>query len=306
MSFDLFFCWERQESINFESVCSWAKAFGYFERKHLQLWYANEDTGVYFSLDFAGEASADTEGPEIPQGYFDTGLSFNLNFNRPSYFGYEAMPIVENLAGRFGLSVFDQQAPDAEHLLLRVVNGNDLLQSWLESNRNAIVTLIEQAGLAQPAQMPLSKSLYRWNYAREKKTLHAKLGGEIFVPTLSPIRRSGANQVQLAFAYTQGVPCLVPQSDWVLAVRKRKAHFWSATQPEVGVLTAYRFRELVGGMLRDFDSDQLSLQVLPTRVTSEIAKLIQTCEFEYPREEFEILPLDGFVDVEFMPRVAPN
>ena len=110
MSFDLFFCWDRQERINFEAVCSWSDALAYFERNDNQLWYRNEDTGVYFSLDFEGKQPAEGEGPEIPEGYFDTGLSFNLNFNRPSYFGYEAMPFVENLSKRFGLFAFDPQA----------------------------------------------------------------------------------------------------------------------------------------------------------------------------------------------------
>ena len=95
MSFDLYFCWERRERIDFESVCSWADEFAYFERKDDQLWYQNEDTGVYFSLDFAGGPSEEGEGPDMPEKYFNTGLSFNLNFNRPSYFGHESMPIVE-------------------------------------------------------------------------------------------------------------------------------------------------------------------------------------------------------------------
>jgi len=65
MSFDLFFCWDRQERINFEAVCSWSDALAYFERNDNQLWYRNEDTGVYFSLDFEGKQPAEGEGPEI-------------------------------------------------------------------------------------------------------------------------------------------------------------------------------------------------------------------------------------------------
>jgi hypothetical protein len=104
MSFDLFFCWQRQEQLDFRAVRSWARSLDYFEQKENQLWYRNEETGVYFSLDFARELAEDSEGPDIPRGYSDTGLSFNLNFNRPSYFGHEAMPIVENLAAKFDSS----------------------------------------------------------------------------------------------------------------------------------------------------------------------------------------------------------
>ena len=110
----------------------------------------------------------------------------------------------------------------------------------------------------------------------------------------------------IGICYTQDVPCLVPIFDWVLVVRKRKAHFWSGTHSEVGVLSAARFRELALGHLTDFDSDEVSLQVLSPRATSDLNKRIRTCEFEYPKEEFEVLAPDGFVDIEIGPGSRPN
>jgi hypothetical protein len=207
------------------------------------------------------------------------GLSFNLNFNHPSYFGHEAMPIVEDLAAKFGLFVVDPQARDPEHLLLRDIKSKDLLEGWLENNRNAIFTMLEHAGLATPLQMPLSKSLYRWKYARNKKNLEKECGNDIFVPTLSPVRRTGSNQAELAFVCTQGVPCLVPSSDWVFIVRKQK-HIWSGKQTEVGVVSARQFRDLVTNKIEAFDSD-LSLYLLPPKLTADIGRLLQTCEFEF-------------------------
>ena len=74
-------------------------------RNDAQLWYENPKTGVYFSIDFEPKApESPGDAPPIPDGYFDTGLSFNLNYNRPSYFGFEAMPFVEQVAARFGLT----------------------------------------------------------------------------------------------------------------------------------------------------------------------------------------------------------
>ena len=183
MSYDLFFCWDRHERIDLGSVCAWAEAFACFVRKDNQLWYQNQDTGVYFSLDHAREPAGNVEGPEIPEGCFDVGLSFNLNFNRPSFFGYEAMPIVEDLSARFGLFAFDPQARDSEHLLLREVNGDVLLESWLESNYRAILALSEHGAERLP-RMASSKSLYRWNYSKSRKNLEAKCGDQIFVPTI--------------------------------------------------------------------------------------------------------------------------
>jgi hypothetical protein len=81
MSFDLYFCWHNTQAIDFDAVDEWAQPYGLFKRQGDQLWYDNPDTGVYFRLDF------EIKGPEeplIPHGYFDSGVSFNLNFNRAS------------------------------------------------------------------------------------------------------------------------------------------------------------------------------------------------------------------------------
>jgi hypothetical protein len=305
MSFDLFFCWERKGRIDFGSVCSWAEGLGYFDRSQTQLCYRNEETGVYFTLDFQAKPLEEDEGPEIPEGYFDTGLSFNLNFNRPSFFGHEAMPIVEDLAGKLALSAYDPQARESENLLVTKVKANDLLQNWLRCNRNAILTMIEHAGLSTPPQLSLKKSMYKWNYSKERKNLQRKYGEGIFVPTLSPVRRIGSNRGELAFVCTQGVPCLVPTSDWVFIGRDRKAHFWSGKQSEIGVISARRFRELVADRLESIDLD-LSLHLLPPKLTREVGGLLEGCEFEFPREEFEVLPPDGFVDIELGPETLPN
>jgi hypothetical protein len=190
-------------------------------------------------------------------------------------------------------------------LLIRDVKSEDLLKSWLENNRNAIVTMLEHAGLATPMEMPLSKSMYRWRYSRRKKHLQTKCGKDIFVPTLSPVRRTGSTLAELAFVCTLGVPCLVPTSDWVFIVRERKAHFWSGKETEVGVVSARKFRDLVACHLESFDSD-LSLDLFSPKLTSDVMRLLQTCEFEFPRDEFAVLALDEFVDIEVDRNIAPN
>src|SRR4051794_17603126 len=116
MSFDLYFCWHDEQPIGFGSVVEWSEKHRHFQRQDDRLWYSNEDTGVYFSIDFEIK---DTEESVIPSDYFDSGLSFNLNFNRPSFFASEAMPLVVDLCENFRLAVFDPQEPDG-----RAVNHN--------------------------------------------------------------------------------------------------------------------------------------------------------------------------------------
>jgi hypothetical protein len=83
MSFDLYFCCTKNERVTFDEVKKWAEAIEHFKRNETQLWYANPNTGVYFSIDFAsGAAESPDDAPLIPDGSFESGLSFNLNPRR--------------------------------------------------------------------------------------------------------------------------------------------------------------------------------------------------------------------------------
>ena len=96
MSYDLFFCRKERIPLDFTEVVLWSKKHPNFKATFsTQLWYENEQTGVYFSID--RDEEPDPEGTCIPDGYFDLSLSFNLNFLRPQVFALEAMPMIESL-----------------------------------------------------------------------------------------------------------------------------------------------------------------------------------------------------------------
>jgi hypothetical protein len=62
--------------MNFEEVTAWSNGIECFKRNDTQLWYSNPKTGVYFSFDFEAKApQSPDDGPDIPDGYFDSGLS---------------------------------------------------------------------------------------------------------------------------------------------------------------------------------------------------------------------------------------
>jgi hypothetical protein len=55
----------------------------------VQFWYQNEATGVYCDFSYSPLDANELEGCG------SSGLSFNLNYSRHSFFSYEAMPLVE-------------------------------------------------------------------------------------------------------------------------------------------------------------------------------------------------------------------
>jgi hypothetical protein len=299
MSFDLYFCWRKHERIDFELVKAWAAGFEGFAGKENQLWYSNSKTGVYFSLDFDPENSeSPADAPSIPHGYYDSGLRFNLNFNRPSYFGYEAMPFVEQVAERFSLSVVDPQADGDEPELITAVDGESLIRSWVDHNRRAILALIQDPEFSAPLQMALTSSLYLWKYMKAKEDLETTCGEEIFVPNLVPVRRKRSTKVGRAVTCTQGVPMIVPESEWVFIVRGGKRFFRPRDKHEAAVISAETFRELLVGYIKPFQWSDPAVQVIGAESIERVGKIIQSIDHILPRAELEIIGTDSFVDIE--------
>ena len=297
MSFDLYFCWRKDERINFEEVKAWAIGCGNFKLADAQLWYENPKTGVYFSFNFETPGSPE-DSPRIPGGYFDSGLSFNLNYNRPSYFGLEALPIVETLAARFALSVFDPQAVGDEPEILTDVRSESLVQSWLKHNGWATLALATNEKSSKLLRMAPSASLYLWKFRQAKDALQEKCGDGIFVPSLVPVRKKGSTSVGRAFTYTQGLPMIVPESEWVLIVRRKKGFFVDKKEQDVAVISAGTFRGLLVDYIKPFQWPDPRVEIVGPESAKKVGKLIHSVDHAIARSEFEIIGADGFVDVE--------
>jgi hypothetical protein len=296
MSFDLYFCWQKSEKVDFNAVSAWAIQRGNFKREHDQLWYENPNTGVYFSFDFESEKSLPSENSLIPNGYFDSGLAFNLNFNRPSFFGYEAMPFIEELSSHFGLSALDNQA-DAGPTLVTEALARTLLDSWLRHNKWAIQTLLENPAFSNPLRMPIASSLYLWRYGMARDDLQRECGEGIFVPTIVPVHRKGANLMGRGFTST-GVPTIVPSSEWVFVVSPdKKGIFRSPAKQELRAISMETFREVVGDCLQPFDWPELDLGIIRAESLAKATQHLQKIEHALDRSELEVTRTDAFVDV---------
>lgn len=299
MSFDLYFCWRNRERIDFVEVKEWAKSIECFTQKDNQLWYSNPKTGVYFAFDFEPQAPAAPEdGPDIPDGYFDSGLSFNLNYNRPSYFALEAMPVVVEFASKFGLGVVNPQGDSDKPESVFAADTETLTQSWLRNNQQAILTMIEQPNSSRPLSMPAAAALYLWRYALIKQDLERACGEEVFVPSLVPVRRKGDTRATLAAVYTEGLPTIIPECEWVFIVRRKKTFFRSNEKHEVASISFKTFSEILLSCLAPYPGQDLKIQIISQEVAEKAGKRIHAIGVTIPRSEFEVIGMDSFVDVD--------
>ena len=299
MSFDLYFCWRKSNRINFEEVKAWSKGIDCFKRNDAQLWYSNPKTGVYFSFDFEAKAPESPEdGPDIPDGYFDSGLSFNLNYNRPSYFALEAMPIVEKLASDFGLGAANPQGNLDGHESSVVADSEMLVQSWTNSNRRAILLMMEQPKASRPLSMPAAASLYLWRYGTAKADLERTCGEAVFVPSLVPVQRKGETKAGRATVYTEGLPTIVPESEWVFIVRRKKGFFQLKREPEVAAIRLENFRETLAGCIKPFHWKGPEVQIISVESAEKAGKIVRGIDRTLPGSEFEVIGPDSFVDID--------
>jgi hypothetical protein len=182
----------------------------------------------------------------------DSGLSFNLNYNRPSYFAFEAMPIVEKLASRFGLGAANPQGNLDGHESAIVADSEMLVQSWANSNQRAILMMMEQPQASRPLSMPAAASLYLWRYGKSKEELERTCGEGVFVPSLVPVQRKGETKAGRFTAYTEGLPTIIPECEWFCIVRQKTGFFRLKEKHDVSVISNETFREVLGTYLRPF------------------------------------------------------
>lgn len=117
MSFDLNL---RGDNLPLNAILDHLEKYPGFQRQELpDSGYAlvNQATGVYCYFSTDGAQS----------------LCFSLNYNRPTFFALETMPVVENLCRQFKLTVEDPQE-DA----IGPVSLPEMIYSWRIHNERAV------------------------------------------------------------------------------------------------------------------------------------------------------------------------
>jgi hypothetical protein len=132
MSFDLYFCRQDGSAPSIPELKEYFSAFPLFQVNEVaadgvQFWYQNEVTGVYCDFSYSPLDANELEGCG------SSGLTFNLNYCRPSFFAYETMPLVEAFCKRFNFVV-----EDAQEETVQAADASQLIASWRAHNEKAM------------------------------------------------------------------------------------------------------------------------------------------------------------------------
>lgn len=216
MSYDLFFYKRKDNPVTSNTITEYlSQKLGITDNRGAREWsFENEDTNVYYSFQLEKESAIEEE--EDYPDYENTGLSFNLNFMRPSFFGLEAFLFVEQLTKDLDLFIAN---PQTSVDVLCQSNRHELFENWNASNLSISAAYFDKMGASY---FPEEKANKVWAYNVERKKIQAQLGEGYFAPRILFVKHKNSGQVCTLTTWTQHIPNVFPEADYYALHQKYK------------------------------------------------------------------------------------
>lgn len=292
MSFDLFFFGGRAVTQSaliryFQGASVWYR-FQQLDSGDLRVLYVNQVTGVYCWFDCQPQAP----GPD-GAGLQYTGVSFGLNYGRPSFFALEAMAEVEAFAAHFDLLVEDPQdepggrGPKAP----RVRSAAELVASWQRANSQALP-------LFGMPYLPRARSDSFWQYTRHRDELQVRYP-ELMLPPMFVFRENATGTLFTTAAWWEGVAQCFPPCDRIVYGRKAQGLYGRHRQAEETWVIHYDDLLAVAGQyLEPVPGPVDGLLALPPWHTGTVKAIFDRATFHQPwvLEQHTMVRPDQFTD----------
>ena len=316
MGFDLTFY--SKEEIDRNQIFKYLKSLGIFTlsdekfKKNCQFWYENPDTDTHFSFDLSKEES-DKELIEMVskeeklnfKGFFNTGLSFNINFNRHSFFKDEVFPIVDKLIKKFNLYVVDFQNRDK--LEPKKYSLVQLKKSWGLSNAGAIKTLLEDGAIGKPDShdgIPMKRKnieyLWKWQFERNRmQNKVAEDSGVEFVPSIFLFRHKETKRIITLFTWVPTIHSYFPMADNISVVFKLKSGILS--KKDVSMI--FKWNEvfnLLKNKMRYVNNGIKYYIFHPENYEENLIEKVQKLSHSELHKEWERITLGQVIDEEYI------
>jgi hypothetical protein len=227
------------------------------------------------------------------EGCGSSGLSFNLNYVRPSFFAYETMPLVEAFCKRFNLIVEDSQEET-----MGPADASHLIESWRAHNARAMGAMTEVAKEEDMElhYLPEPRATEWWRYMFLRQGIEDAVTEDIFIPALL-ILMSPVKQLFTMIVWPKGIAQFFPPCDYVYVQREKKRMF--GTKEETGLVPYKSVFETVAPILDDYQFGDLQLKYLSPDKTQMTSRLIKTLKLQpIDLRQYSQMASDSFHDAE--------
>lgn len=298
MGFKLRFLTKDQRFIDPRELVLWNQQNAYLSARSLpgglQMVYENPETDVHFSVDYLPDEPGD-DAFDTPAGYFDSGLGFSLYYGRPTYFTYEAMPFLVELARAFDLLIFNPQAAS----VVTAAKADELIVSWSDCNRQAVRAMAAKGLIDSFYYLPKEKADRLWSYRLSKERRAAAFDGKVYFPQIFLFAPKGERECATAITWN-GAAMAFPEVDHVILVRREKSFFgFGAANETIEHLPASTVRDIIGEALTPLEESD-DLAILTLEQAKRNAKRIAALAGKPFADAFTRVPYDAFVDVDFL------
>lgn len=312
MSFDLAFYSKKE--LNRNQIFDFLKSLEVFQLsdnkfvKSCQFWYQNPDTNVYFSFDL----TKDSENRELMEmiskeeklnfkGFFDTGLSFNMNFIRHSLFKEEAFSIVEKVIEKFNLYVVDFQNQDKIAPQKYLVNH--LKSSWELSNATAIKRMEKEGNLkggsyGYPLKRQCISYIWKWQLNRNKMQDNVEKSGNVeFVPNIFLHIYNKTQKITSFFSWVPTIESYFPLTDEICVVFETKKLFGKSQTVRV-----FKWQDVFGLLKKKLKSvdKELKYYVYNPKNYPNILNELDKITHVVLSKDWSRLNLDQVIDEEYL------
>jgi hypothetical protein len=241
--------------------------------------YENEATGVY-CLFFYGEQEDGVEG-----------LSFALNYVRPTFFARESFPVLCRVCSELDLQVVDQQREERP----APCDPEELERSWVEGNEVSVGAVTETTGEPLP-YLERERAFEWWEYARVKPRIDADFlasSYDVYVPNVRLLIDHSTNRVVRMVAWTDSIPFVVPSCDLFAIARHKKRLL--GRRLEQGLAPVETVLAAVEPHLAPFEN---GLRILTPEAAEAVRPAFEALEVgPMQPERYEGVSPEGFVDV---------
>ncbi len=255
--------------VSIEDLDKVVGVIGNFKKKDIgggkmQWIYKNPETGVYFLVLF--------DPGKKRQSYSDwndSQLSIVVRLGKPSFFGYEAFPVIHQLLKNLNLGVLDPQKTAMFRHPTRL-NDEQMRTSWEKNNMAEIKALLSSGKAVVTA--PREKMDFFWRFMTIRKQMQDSLGPDVLVPPIN-LHYAKDGSVKMSCIWPDASKVVIPKVDYVFVTREEKKFLSkkkiSGAVPFLDIVTILKSkgktkREPVAHLLFDQSPDKDLVQRLST------------------------------------------
>lgn len=186
-----------------------------------RFYYLNDRTGVHATFsnwqpDSEAKTRIKTDNLLIFPGFTETPMRFTLEFNKPSFFVRELMPIVSKLAIEFEFYIFDVRNEDLQKPAIQ--RSGQLIESWEKNNPKYSD---ENINTDKP-QIPCLRSDLAddwWNYMFKLDELQKIAPESVFIPEMLILQHKKTGELFRAVTWADFMPIALPSCEKVAIIQ---------------------------------------------------------------------------------------